>query len=114
METTPTPTGKTEPQVATAKAVACSDLVAGDLVRWTHFRTQGSSTHMTTRTGKVIGRSTIDPELWTVKWRGKQVRLHRTHLRRLHETSTLNEIFDAITKPATSGLGNSDNTTSNP
>ena len=84
----------------TEVAVISSPLLAGERVRWTHMHQRGSSIQMTTREGVVIGPSKEKAECWLVKHRGKQIRIHRSQLRRLNENSTLNEIFAAITKPA--------------
>jgi len=101
METPPTPTGTTEPQIATAEAVACSDLVAGESVSWTHVRHRGRSIDMTRREGTVIGVYEGKAECWRVKHRSKELIIHRSHLRRIKEPSTLDEMLNIGRKPAT-------------
>lgn len=67
------------------------ELSPGDLVTWTHIVPCGRSINLTTREGKVMGRSAADPECYTVRWRGRRLRIHETHLRRQGERTTLTE-----------------------
>ena len=65
--------------------------VAGDRVTWTHVQQRGCSINMTTREGKIEKRSELKPECFIVKWRGRRIRIHETHLRKHGERTTLTE-----------------------
>lgn len=46
---------------------------------------------MTTREGKIEKRSELKPECFIVKWRGRKIRIHETHLRKHGERTTMTE-----------------------
>ena len=63
----------------------------GEVVTWTHTSPHGSTVTMTTREGKIIKQSEEKPDCYYVKFRGKAILIHKTHLRGFGQRSTLTE-----------------------
>ena len=62
----------------------------GDKVQWTHEYLQGRSITFTTRKGVVTGDHE-KPDCYLVKFRGKEMGIHRSRLRLESEVSELTE-----------------------
>ena len=70
-----------------------SDLQQGDKVSWVETKTKGRGFNMSTKEGKVLS---VDGEIVRVKYRGKELEMHRSRLRAENETGELTDFVRSM------------------